>query len=133
MIITATEHHQPQIFIKSIKRTLGIGCVFMAFFGDQLITTVTHRLPNHCSILQADLFTIHLAIRWIIDNHLDYSATTIICNNIGALQHVVKKNNKKKSELAESIIRSTNDNIIICWKKVDRNDPIQRKLRKKQQ
>ncbi|KAH9506255.1 hypothetical protein DERF_010997 [Dermatophagoides farinae] len=79
----------------------------------------------------ADLFTIHLAIRWIIDNHLDYSATTIICNNIGALQHVVKKNNKKKSELAESIIRSTNDNIIICWKKVDRNDPIQRKLRKK--
>ena len=120
-----------QIFIKSIKRTLGIGCVFMAFFGDQLITTVTHRLPNHCSILQADLFTIHLAIRWIIDNHLDYSATTIICNNIGALQHVVKKNNKKKSELAESIIRSTNDNIIICWKKVDRNDPIQRKLRKK--
>ncbi|KAH9517502.1 hypothetical protein DERF_008175 [Dermatophagoides farinae] len=93
-----------QIYIKSIQRSLGIGCVFMAFFGDQLITSVTHRLPNHCSILQADLFTIHLAIHWIIDNHLDYSAITIICNNIGALQHIGKKNNKKKSEIAESII-----------------------------
>ena len=56
---------------------------------------------------------------------------TIICNNIGALQHIVKKNNKKKSEIAESIIETINDNIIICWRKVDRNDPIQRRLRKK--
>ncbi|KAH9506248.1 hypothetical protein DERF_010990 [Dermatophagoides farinae] len=103
-----------QIFIKSIKRTLGIGCVFMAFFGDQLITTVTHRLPNHCSILQADLFTFisqfvgSLTTTWIIQPPLSYATT-----------------------LGHFSTLSTNDNIIICWKKVDRNDPIQRKLRKK--
>ncbi|KAH9528787.1 hypothetical protein DERF_002701 [Dermatophagoides farinae] len=120
-----------QVFTKSIRRSNGIGSAFLVIFDGQLIFSATHRFPTFCSILQADLYIIYMAINWIIENNYHSSAITIISNNIGAIMHIIKKNNKKKSEIAKSIIESTSENIIICWRKIDKSDRFQRQSRKK--
>ncbi|KAH7638737.1 hypothetical protein HUG17_2770 [Dermatophagoides farinae] len=120
-----------QSFTKSIRRSNGIGSAFLVIFDGQLIYSATHRFPTFCSILQADLYIIYMAINWIIENNYHSTAITIISNNIGAIMHIIKKNNKKKSEIAKSIIESTNENIIICWRKIDKSDRLQRQSKKK--
>ncbi|KAH9521398.1 hypothetical protein DERF_005060 [Dermatophagoides farinae] len=119
-----------QVYTKIIRTRFGIGCGFQLFNGTYFIGTVTHRLPTFCSNLQADLFIILKAVNFCKEKYSSTAPITILNNNIGAINHMKKKDHNKLLNLAKQIIGSTPNNISITWIKVDRSDEKQIKLKK---
>lgn len=108
---------------------MGIGTAFILFNQNNQIMIRSYRLPTYCTLQQADLFVILKAIEWSNENNLRNIA--ILSNNIGTVQHIDRKDSRKRQRLANCIRKIANDNITIAWQKVNYEDTWYHKLKKR--
>ena len=132
MILTGDATVVPEyyVFTKTTKTRRGIGCSIAFCRGQSIIDTMVYRLPNYCSLLQADHLAILQATRWVNTNWPYRNLTYVVNNNLGALVHLMKKDANKIENLAKKILSSCTNKVAIVWRKADRADDIYRKSKK---
>ncbi|XP_023226334.1 uncharacterized protein LOC111627026 [Centruroides sculpturatus] len=71
------DHVDIEIFTDGSKANFSVGSAFVAFHNNEEIASGQHRLGDHCSVLQAEMFAIRSAVAWSVSNFAGKSVAII--------------------------------------------------------
>ncbi|XP_023219940.1 uncharacterized protein LOC111621921 [Centruroides sculpturatus] len=116
------EHTNIEIYTDSSKADSKEGSGFVAFHNSNEIASGRYRLGKHCSVLQAELFAIKMAVTWSVTNYTN-NTVAIISDSASSISLLQSATGHPISNEIKDIINNTNNCYFIYWTRAHQGTP----------
>ena len=108
-------NHIFNVFTDGSKIDGQTGCAFVAYKDNHIVHKKQQRLANGCTVFQAELLAIHLAVVWILNQQRE----AIICSDSESALKAIECRDTSNSMAIEirSLLQSSNHHICLKWVK----------------
>ncbi|XP_023216838.1 uncharacterized protein LOC111619360 [Centruroides sculpturatus] len=116
------EHANIEIYTDGSKADSKVGSGFIAFHNSNEIASGRYRLGKHCSVLQAELFAIKMAVTWSVTNYTN-NTVAIISDSASSISLLQSATGHPISNEIKDIINNTNNCYFIYWTRAHQGTP----------